>query len=157
MASGIRWPAREPHSYLSPTLHLSVLASSHLANEPSISSRVAVSTDSCIFLHAEIEVNSRVLICESTTMFSQGRGHGGLASESRGPWLHVSNRQKISRKWHVAISNPGPSTTWDPAADVTPNCGMARGNVAAFDRYSSYFLLYLDSLWSSQVLGETLK
>lgn len=96
--SGIWWRAKEPRSYLSPTLHLSVLATSHLANDPSVSGRVAVSRDSCIFSHAQIEASGLVLICESTTIFSQGRGHRGLAAESRVLKWNISNRSKILRK-----------------------------------------------------------
>lgn len=49
--------AEEPHSYLSPFLHLLELATSHFTGDPSINSWVWLAgccCDSCIFLHAEI-------------------------------------------------------------------------------------------------------
>lgn len=119
--SGIWWRAKEPRSYLSPTLHLSVLATSHLANDPSVSGRVAVSRDSCIFSHAQIEASGLVLICESTTIFSQGRGHRGLAAESRVLKWNISNRSKIYLIFGFSIYYLGPPLTSNPAADVTPN------------------------------------
>lgn len=56
---------------------------------------VAVSSDSCIFLHAQIKASEPVLICESTTMFSRGRGHRGLAAESRALKLHFKQTQDL--------------------------------------------------------------
>lgn len=86
--------AEEPHSYSSPSLHLLELATSHFASDPSINSWVprylAVSCDSCIFLHAGIAASEWV-------------GEGESVECVRVPPCLVSGEAFRGTKWPAGV------------------------------------------------------